>query len=68
MHFISKHGKSYGTKVEFKLRLAEFKKTLKKIASHDEATAGHAVGLNHLSDYTDEEYKHLLGLKIPEGF
>ena len=40
---------------------------MKKNSEHDEAVAAHSVGINHLSDFTDEEYKKLLGFKVPEG-
>ena len=57
MKYITEYGKSYATKEEYKFRLAEFKKSLKHIAEHDEATHGHSVGINHMSDWTHEEYK-----------
>ena len=38
------------------------------IKDHNEETTGHSVGLNHMSDWTDEEYKKLLGFKIPKDY
>lgn len=63
--YLTEFSKSYVTKEEYKFRLAEFKKSLKKVAEHDEAATGHSVGLNQFSDFTDDEYRTLLGLKIP---
>jgi hypothetical protein len=63
MHYLHEYGKSYGTKEEFKFRLGEFRKQMKIIAEHDEAKAGHSVGLNQFSDWTDAEYKRMLGFK-----
>merc|ERR1719454_2307710 len=67
MRYVTEWGKSYGTKAEFSFRLEQFKNTLKKIADH-ESTDGHqsTVGLNHMSDWTHEEYKKLLGYKHVE--
>jgi C1A family cysteine protease len=64
MRYVTEWGKSYGTKAEFTFRLEQFKNSLKKIADH-ESTDGHqsTVGLNHMSDWTHEEYKRLLGYK-----
>ena len=66
LKYLTEFGKSYATKEEYKFRLAEFKKSLKHIAEHDEVATGHSVGVNHFSDWTHEEYKKMLGLKKPE--
>jgi C1A family cysteine protease len=67
MRYVTEWGKSYGTKSEFNFRMEQFKNTLKKIAEH-EANSAHksTVGLNHMSDWTHEEYKRLLGYKHVE--
>jgi len=67
MRYVTEWGKSYGTKAEFKFRMEQFKKTLKNIAEH-EADNEHTstVGINHMADWTDAEYKKLLGYKASE--
>ena len=53
LKYISEYGKSYGTKAEYKFRLDQFKKTLKKMAEHEaNATHGSTVGHNEFSDWT----------------
>ena len=59
MKYVSEYGKSYGTKAEFRFRLEQFKKSMAKIAAHDENTNGSTVGLNQFSDYTPHEYKKI---------
>jgi C1A family cysteine protease len=64
MQYVTEWGKSYGTKAEFKFRMAEFKKKMAFIAEHNSNDAKtHTVGLNQFSDWTQEEYKRLLGYK-----
>jgi len=64
MKYVTEWGKSYGTKAEFKFRLEQFKKTLAKIAEHESNDAHKStVSVNHMSDWTEEEYKRLLGYK-----
>ena len=64
MKYVTEWNKSYGTKAEIKFRLDQFKKTLSKIAAHQSNSAHKStVGLNHMSDWTQEEYKKLLGYK-----
>jgi hypothetical protein len=67
LSYVTEWSKSYGTKEEFQFRMEQFKNTLKKIAEH-EANPLHksTVGLNHMSDWTHEEYKRLLGYKHVE--
>ena len=64
MKYVSDFGKSYGTKAEFKFRLEQFKNTLKKHAEHN-ANAAHksTVAHNEFSDWTEAEYKRLLGYR-----
>ena len=54
----------YGTKEEFNFRSDIFKKTLAHIEEFN-AKEGetHTLGINHMSDWTDAEYKALLGYK-----
>ena len=63
VQYLNEFGKSYGTKEEFMFRLDAFKKQRKAILGHDEAKTGHSVVLNEFSDWTDAEYKRMLGFK-----
>ena len=64
MRYVTEFGKSYGTKAEFSFRLDQFKKTMAKMAEHQaNAAHGSTVGLNEFSDWTEAEYKRLLGYK-----
>ena len=69
MRFVTDYGKSYGTKAEFDFRYEQFQKTLKKIEEHN-ANPAHksTVGVNEFSDWTEAEYKRLLGYKPKENW
>ena len=62
MQYVTEFGKSYGTKAEFEFRFEQFKKTLASMEEHN-AQNNHqsTVGLNYMSDWTDAEFKRLLG-------
>merc|ERR1712147_478790 len=67
MKYVTEWGKSYGTKAEFEFRLEQFKNTLTKIGAHSSNDAHKStVGLNQFSDWTEAEYKRLLGYKPVE--
>lgn len=63
MQFVSKYGKSYGTIEEFNFRLENFKKTAAHIKEINASQNTHRAAHNKFSDYTNAEYKKLLGLK-----
>ena len=64
MKYVTEWGKSYGTKAEFEFRLEQFKKSLAKMAEHNSINAhGSTVTHNQFSDWTETEYKKLLGYK-----
>ena len=63
MRYITEYGKQYATVAEFNHRAKIFKKSLQAIEEHNAAGNTHQLGLNHLSDYTDAEYKQLLGYR-----
>lgn len=54
--FLAEHGKSYPTEEEYNLRFGMFTKNLQFIEAHDPEVEGHTVGLNEMSDWTDEEF------------
>jgi C1A family cysteine protease len=60
MEFVAEHGKSYGTKEEYEFRADQFKATLQKIMAHPENSSS-TVGINFMADWTDAEFKQLLG-------
>jgi len=62
VNFISKHHRSYGTKEEYEYRLQLFSEVYDRVMSHDPST-GYTLGINHLSDMSDYEYKQLLGYR-----
>ena len=64
MKYVTEWGKSYGTKAEFDFRLEQFKKTLNKMEEHNaDNEHGSTVDFNVFSDWTEAEYKKLLGFK-----
>merc|ERR1712032_917915 len=64
MEYVVEHGKNYGTAAEFKFRLEQFKQNLATIEAHNsDETQGHKLGLNQFSDFTQEEYRKMLGYK-----
>jgi len=64
MRYISEYGKSYGTKAEYNFRLGLFSEEAAKIEAHNaKGTETHTLGLNHMSDWTEDEYRRLLGYK-----
>ena len=61
---LSKFRKNYGTKEEYNFRLSVFAKNYKLIKETNEKELPYKLGVNHLSDWTPEEYKKLLGFNI----
>jgi C1A family cysteine protease len=61
---IAEYGKSYGTKEEYEFRLAIFRENFIKIQEHNQKNTDDAVwGVNHMIDWTPQEYKRILGFK-----
>jgi len=64
LNYLAEHGKSYPTKEEYLFRLAEFTRKMKIVESHNAKNSDDAsVAVNHMSDWTDDEYKAILGYK-----
>lgn len=64
MKFVSKYGKSYGTKSELEFRQEQFKANLAQIAEDNSSNGNtYTLGINKFADYTHEEFKALLGYK-----
>ena len=58
--FISRHGRSYGTKQEYKHRLGVFVKNYKNIMQHNMFNTqeeGYTMTLNQFADMTEAEFK-----------
>lgn len=63
IRYVSKYGKSYGTKAEFEFRSAQFKQTLAKVAALNEENETSTHSINKFSDFTAAEWKKMLGYK-----
>lgn len=64
LNYLAEHGKSYATKEEYLFRLAEFTRKMKIVENHNAKNSDDAtVAVNHMSDWTDDEYKAILGYK-----
>jgi len=63
MSYITEYGKMYGTKAEYNYRLEIFKQTVADIEAHNAKGESHTLGINHMSDWSEEEYRMLLGYK-----
>jgi len=64
MKFVSKYGKSYGTKEEFEFRSQQFKQNFAKVHMNNARNdVTYRLGINKFADYTPSEYKRLLGYK-----
>jgi hypothetical protein len=64
MSFVSQEGRSYGTVAEYNFRAAIFKKRIAEHEAHNsnvESTS--TMGVNFLTDRTEDEIKKLLGFK-----
>ena len=64
MKYITEYGKHYGTKAEYQYRLSIFKENLAHIEDHNSKNGEtHVLGINAMSDWSEEEYNKLLGYK-----
>jgi len=67
MQYIMEWGKSYGTSEEYEFRLGVWMSKEAFIQEHNMTNASYKVAHNQFSDWTDAEYKRLLGYR-PEIF
>jgi len=58
---MAEFGKSYSTQEEYEMRYEAFKENIKSIEEHDSEGEGFEVGLNEMSDWTQEEYQMISG-------
>mgnify|MGYP005704254371 CR=1 FL=1 len=63
--YVAEHGKSYGTEEEFKFRMNLYSQRVAFVREHNANVQGNeaTVGINHMADWTDAEYKRLLGYR-----
>lgn len=62
IQYIGQYNKQYATYEEYLFRMEQFAKKFAAIESHD-PNATYTVGFNKFSDWTEAEYKSILGLK-----
>jgi hypothetical protein len=63
INYIAKYGKSYATVEEYNARLAIFVQKNAEITRINAEQSSFKLGHNKFTDYTDAEYKKLLGYK-----
>ena len=64
--FLAKHNRRYGTKEEYNMRLVEFTRNHKFVLDFNKKGTTQTVAINHMGDWTREEYRGLLGyMDIP---
>ena len=64
LKFVSKFGKSYGTKEEFEMRSQQFANTLAKLSEENSKNDNtFRVAVNKFADWTPEEFKRILSYK-----
>lgn len=62
--YVTKYGKSYGTKEEFEFRAEIFKSNLEHIANRNSQNdLTYTLGVNKFADLTNAEFKKRLGRK-----
>jgi C1A family cysteine protease len=61
--YMSQYTKSYATQEEYEFRREIFSKNMKKIEEHNAKKLSYWFGVNEFTDWTDEEYQMMLGLK-----
>ena len=64
--YVTMHGKNYKTLDEYQKRKGYFENSLNLIGNQSLLHQSYVMGLNHMSDWSTEEYYKVLGL-IPEG-
>ena len=62
-NYVAKFGKRYGTKEEFQFRMEQYFKNLQEAKASMDENSTFTIGENHLTDWTPEEYRRLLGYK-----
>jgi hypothetical protein len=68
LKYISKFGKSYGTKEEFEFRADLFKNTLAALGNENSKNGNtFTVALNKFADFTPAEFKRILSYKPIRG-
>jgi cathepsin L len=68
LKYVTKFGKSYGTKEEFDFRADLFKKNLAAIAEENSRNENtFTVGVNKFADWTPAEYRRMLAYKPVRG-
>jgi C1A family cysteine protease len=70
MNFLAHHNRSYGTREEYTFRLNIFAQKTKVIAEHNSQNSAdndHQLEVNQFADWTEHEYKKLLGFKRHHG-
>ena len=69
-NWISKFDKAYLSKKVFKERFENFKNNCKKIKEYSKELVNgtFTIGINHFADWSDEEYKHILGYKSDSNY
>jgi len=66
MNFVSEFRKSYGSQEDFVARREIFKQNyLQNIKHNNEGDQSYKLGVNQFSDLTEQEFKKILGLRIP---
>lgn len=64
LRFVSKYGKSYGTKEELTFRAQQFKSTLAKLGQENSKNDNtFSVSINKFADWTPSEFKRILSYK-----
>lgn len=63
INYVAHYGKSYGTSEEYLFRMSIFAEKDAEINKVNAEQSSYVLGHNKFSDYTESEYKRLLGYK-----
>ena len=67
MEYITEHGKSYATREEYEFRLDIFKNRLDEHKEHNAKNLTWTIGVNFMTDMSDDEIKGMMGFKGLKG-
>ena len=67
INYVATHGKSYGTTEEYAFRFAIFAEKDAEIKLQNAEQSAYRLAHNKFSDWTAQEFKRVLGYKVPSG-